>query len=68
MQHVGSLVVACRLFSCGTQTLSCGMQGLVPQTGIEPRLPALGVWSLTHWPTREVPSSFLFIPFILLIG
>ena len=23
--------------------------------GIEPRPPVLGAWSLSHWPTREVP-------------
>ena len=28
----------------------CGL----PQTGIEPRPHALGVWSLSHWTTREV--------------
>ena len=32
---------------------------LVPQPGIEPGSPALGVWSLTHWITREVPSCSL---------
>ena len=35
--------------------LSCGMQDLVPQPGIKPRLPALGVWSPNHWTMREVP-------------
>ena len=30
---------------------------LIPQPGIEPRPPALGVRSLNHWLTREVPSS-----------
>ena len=30
------------------------MWDLVPQPGIEPGPPALGVWSLTHWTTREV--------------
>ena len=34
---------------------------LIPQPGIEPRSPALGVRSLNHWLTREVPSSFLKI-------
>ena len=27
----------------------------VPQPGIKPGLPALGVQSLSHWTTREVP-------------
>ena len=35
--------------------LSCGMWDLVPQPGIEPRIPALGAWSLSHWTTSEVP-------------
>ena len=33
--------------------LACGI--LVPQPRIEPRLSALGAWSLNHWTTREVP-------------
>ena len=36
--------------------LSCSMWGLVPWPGIELRLPTLGVWSLSHWTTREVPN------------
>ena len=36
---------------------------LVPQLGIEPPLPAVEMWSLTHWATREVPeSTFKLIP------
>ena len=40
--------------------LSCGMWDLVHWAGIEPRPPALEVWSLSHWTTREVswPISF----------
>ena len=30
------------------------MWDLVPWPGIEPRLPALGVWSISYWTTREV--------------
>ena len=41
--------------------LSCSMWGLVPWPGIKPRLPALGVWSLSHWTTREVPIFFFFL-------
>ena len=44
------LVAAYRLFSCS-------MWDLVPFLGIKPRPPALGVWSLSHWTTREVPES-----------
>ena len=36
--------------------LSCSTWDLVPQPGIEPRLPALRVRSLSHWTTREVPQ------------
>ena len=39
---------------CVPWTLSCAMQDLVPQPGIEPRPPALGVQSLSHWTIREV--------------
>ena len=48
------LVAACRVFSCGMWTLSCCMWGLVPWPGVEPGPVALGVWSLSHWTTREV--------------
>lgn len=51
----GVLVTACRIFSC-TRTLSCGMRDLVPWTGTKPVSPVrLGVWSISHWSTREVP-------------
>ena len=33
---------------------ACGFS--VPGPGIEPVLPALDVWSLNHWPAREVPG------------
>ena len=38
------------------QTLRCNMWALVPWLGIEPRPPALGAQSLSHWTTREIPS------------
>ena len=40
------------------------MEDLVPWPGIEPGPPVLGVPSLTHWTTREVPSCIIlnFIP------
>ena len=51
-------VAACRLIvaACGLLVAAC-MWGLVPQPGIEPGSPALGVRSLTHWAAREVPLS-----------
>ena len=47
-----TLVVAYRFFSCG-------MQDLAPRPGIEPMPPALEVWSLSHWTTREVQDPLL---------
>ena len=50
------LDVACRIFSCGIWALvSCGIWDLVPQPGIGPGPPALGLWSLSRWITRDVP-------------
>ena len=34
--------------------LRCVMWDLVPQPGIEPRPPALGAHSLSHWTAKEV--------------
>ena len=34
---------------------------LVPQPGIEPVRPAVGMWSLNHWTTREVPCFYLLL-------
>lgn len=34
---------------------SCGTWDLVPQLGITPGFSALGMWSLSHWPTKKVP-------------
>ena len=57
-------VAVCGIFSCGMWDLfsggmwdifSGGMWDLVPWPGIEPGLPALGMQSLNHWTTREVP-------------
>ena len=54
VQHAGSLVAACRIFSCSM--LSCGIWDLVPRAVIETRPPVLGVWSLSHWTTRKTPA------------
>ena len=40
--------------------VACGI--LVPQPGIKPMPPAVGVWSLNHWTTREVPIT-LFLEY-----
>ena len=49
----GSLVVACKLL-----VVAC-MWDLVPRPGIKPWPPALGVRSLNHCATREVPGGLL---------
>jgi len=49
------------IFSCGMRTLCCNVCDLLLWPGMEPRLPALGVWSLSHWTTREVPALFFLI-------
>ena len=43
---------------------ACGI--LVPQPGIEAMPPALEVWSLNHWTTREVLSSVISLTLELL--
>ena len=48
-------VAAWRIFVVSCEMFSCSMWDLVPWSGIKPRSPALGVWSLNHWTTREVP-------------
>ena len=54
--HLGFSIffMACKIF---IYFFSCGMWDLVLWPGIELGLPALGVWSLRHWITREVPQS-----------
>ena len=44
---------------------SCSMWDLVPWPGIEPWPPALGVQSLSHWTTGEVPYINSFFSFFL---
>ena len=44
----------------GAPGLNCGMWDLLPQYGIKPAPhPALGVRSLSHWTTGEVPMKLL---------
>lgn len=40
--------------------LSCGVSDVVPWPENEPGPPVLGMWSLRHWTTREVPLLFTF--------
>ena len=64
------LVVACKIFSCGTQTLSWGMGVLIPWSGMKPMPPALEAWSLSHWTTEEFlhDASLLARSFTLVIS
>ena len=52
------LVEALGIFSWGIWTLSY-MWALVPWPGMEPRPPALGAQSLSHWTTREALLKFI---------
>ena len=52
-------IMARGIFSCSMQTLSCDMWNLVPQPRIRLGPPALGVQSLSHWTTSEVPRFSL---------
>ena len=38
-----------------------GMQDLVPPSGIEPRLPALGAQNLSHWTQGNTPMMAFLI-------
>ena len=60
MWHVGSFP-NCGFTVCGI--FSCGMWDLVPWSEIE-STSALGVWSLSHWTTKEVPKLYVFKLFI----
>ena len=52
-------------------TLSCSIQDLVPWPGIKPRPPALEMWQLSPWITKEVSDIFfnrhIFLPQTLII-
>ena len=43
------------IFFFGPRRAACRI--LVPRWGIEPAPPAVEVWSLNHWATREVPED-----------
>ena len=46
-----------KIFTFWPDRAACGI--LVPRTRIEPVSPALEVWHLNHWTTREVPICLL---------
>ena len=59
------LAAALRIFVAMGRIFSCGIRDPVPQAGIEPRHPALGVWSLNHWTTKEVHILWFFLPVLI---
>ena len=59
-QHVGSLATLLKL-------LVAAVWNLVSWPGIQPRPPALGVRSLSHWTTKEAPTCFEVREFLSLI-
>ena len=59
--HMESLVGACGIFCYSMEILTCGIWDLVPWPGIEPRPPALWVWSVSHCITREVLQWPIFV-------
>ena len=56
----GPFFFLCRIFGLHLHVQELQLQHvrLVPQPGIEPKPPAWGVWSLSHWTPREVPLLF----------
>ena len=50
-----------RSVNCSTWDLNSSMWDLVPWSGMEHRPPRLGMQSLSHWTTGEVPHTFYFL-------
>ena len=59
----GSILLKKYIYLLGCTRSLLQHTNLVPWLGIEPRLPALGVWSLSHWTTREVSTFHFFRSF-----
>ena len=56
LRHVGSLVEAHGLSSCGARAkLPCSMWDLSSLTRDQTRISCIGRWILYHWTTKEVP-------------
>ena len=52
---------AVRGLSCCIRTLTCSMWDLSSTTRDQTQAPALGVQSLIHWTTKEVPAQTLVL-------
>lgn len=52
-----AFTAACGIFSYSVRTHSCGLWDLILWPGIQPRLSALGIQSLSPWTTKDVPFS-----------
>ena len=50
---------------CRVLVAACGIQ--FPDQGVEPRPPALGLRSLSHWTTKGVPPVFSLSVFLDLV-
>ena len=61
LKYFQYLFILC-IWLCAIFSLRCGMWDLVPWPGIQPRPPALGVQSPSHWTTSEVPGIHLKCP------
>ena len=60
--RAGSVCVLSFFFFFWPSLVACGI--LVPRPGIKPVPPAVEVWSLHHWTSREVPPC-LFVLLLL---
>ena len=62
LRHAGSFSCGMQNLSCCMRTLSHGMWDLVPEPGLHPGPPALGVWSVEL--ATGPPGKFLYIDFL----
>ena len=58
-EHIKAVLLAFAYIYLAALDLSWGMWDPVPQPGMEPGPPALGLLSLSHWTTREVSTQFI---------
>ena len=56
LKHIYLFVWLRQVLVVAQEIFSCSMRDLVPLTGIEPRPPALGAQSLSHWTVAETSN------------